>query len=141
MGAHTEPGDLVVDLFSGSGTTAAAASALGREAIVSDVGDDALATTRARATRLGAAVTVERAHVPRKTSGVTHTRAGGRLLIEGEQRPWVFAATGNVDGGLFDARDVWTPNELRKASTDLLEMADAPDVLLRDAEGKEYLLR
>jgi len=56
----TRPGGLVVDLFSGSGTTAESAHALGRRAIVGDAGDVGIATTRARLARAGAEVSLER---------------------------------------------------------------------------------
>lgn len=52
--AHTQPGDLVVDLFSGSGTTATAAAKHGRRAIVSDIGADAIDTTMGRLLEHGA---------------------------------------------------------------------------------------
>lgn len=53
VAAHTEPGDLVVDLFSGSGTTAAAALDTGRRAIVSDRGDVAVRFTADRLRQAG----------------------------------------------------------------------------------------
>lgn len=46
--ASSRPGDLVADLFSGSGTTAAAASKLGRRFLVADASPFALYTLRAR---------------------------------------------------------------------------------------------
>lgn len=46
--ASSEPGDLVVDLFCGSGTTAAVAEKLGRRWIVGDLGRFAVHTTRKR---------------------------------------------------------------------------------------------
>jgi site-specific DNA-methyltransferase (adenine-specific)/adenine-specific DNA-methyltransferase len=46
--ASSKPGDLVCDLFSGSGTTAAAASKLGRRYLVADASAFALYTLRAR---------------------------------------------------------------------------------------------
>ena len=53
VNAHSEPGDLVVDLFSGSGTTAVAASRLQRRALVADIGPDALDTTMGRLIEIG----------------------------------------------------------------------------------------
>lgn len=50
----TKPGGLVLDGFAGSGTTAAAAHALGRRAIVVDQSAVAVATARARLLREGA---------------------------------------------------------------------------------------
>jgi len=44
----TDPGDLVVDPFCGSGTTAAAAAALGRRYAISDIGDESVAMARER---------------------------------------------------------------------------------------------
>jgi DNA modification methylase len=57
----TPPGGLVVDAFAGSGTTAIAAHALGRRAVIADRSPVAIATARARLLRAGAAVTIERA--------------------------------------------------------------------------------
>lgn len=54
--AHTRPGELVVDPFSGSGTTAVAASRTGRHAIVGDVGELAIETTMERLEESGARV-------------------------------------------------------------------------------------
>ncbi len=56
----TKPGDLVVDLFAGSGTTGEAAHALGRRAILGDAGDAGVAMSRARLLRHGAALSIER---------------------------------------------------------------------------------
>jgi DNA modification methylase len=57
----TSPGALVVDAFGGSGTTGAAAHALGRKAILIDRSPVAIATARARLLRDGASLSVERA--------------------------------------------------------------------------------
>jgi len=46
--ASTEPGDLVLDFFAGSGTTGAAALALGRRALLVDESPDAMAVMRRR---------------------------------------------------------------------------------------------
>lgn len=48
MRASTEPGDLVLDCFAGSGTTAAVAERLGRRWVTSDLGRFAVHTTRKR---------------------------------------------------------------------------------------------
>ena len=48
VNAATEPGDLVLDCFAGSGTTAAVAERLGRRWITSDLGRFAVHTTRKR---------------------------------------------------------------------------------------------
>lgn len=48
LNASTEPGDLVLDCFGGSGTTAAVAERLGRRWITSDLGRFAVHTTRKR---------------------------------------------------------------------------------------------
>jgi len=48
INASTNEGDLIADLFCGSGTTAAAAEKLGRKWIVSDLGKFAIHTTRKR---------------------------------------------------------------------------------------------
>jgi DNA modification methylase len=52
------PGGLVVDLFSGSGTTAEAAHTLGRRFVVGDAAPLAIATARARLLRAGVAPTL-----------------------------------------------------------------------------------
>ncbi len=46
--ASSRPGDRVLDLFAGSGTTGAVASALGREAVLVDANPEAIAVMRAR---------------------------------------------------------------------------------------------
>jgi adenine-specific DNA-methyltransferase len=56
----TPPGGLVVDGFAGSGTTAIAAHALGRRAVLSDRSPVAIATARARLLRAGAGVRIDR---------------------------------------------------------------------------------
>ncbi len=48
MQASTEPGDLVLDFFAGSGTTGAAAAALGRRYLLVDESPDAVAVMRKR---------------------------------------------------------------------------------------------
>jgi len=48
IGASSNPGDLVLDFFAGSGTTLAAAEKLGRRWIAADIGRYAIHTTRKR---------------------------------------------------------------------------------------------
>lgn len=48
LAASTNPGDLVVDVFGGSGTTAAVAHALGRRFLVADSSESAIQITRDR---------------------------------------------------------------------------------------------
>ena len=55
----TQPGDLVVDLFAGSGTTGEAAHRLGRRSILGDAAPLAIATARARLLRADAELSVE----------------------------------------------------------------------------------
>ncbi|HEY8075822.1 MAG TPA: site-specific DNA-methyltransferase [Labilithrix sp.] len=56
----TPPGGLVVDAFAGSGTTAVAANAVGRRAILGDKSALAIAAARARLLREGAGFSIER---------------------------------------------------------------------------------
>ncbi len=60
MAATTRPGDLVADLFCGSGTTLAVASGMGRSFLGCDIGAEAVEITRARLDRCGASFSVER---------------------------------------------------------------------------------
>ena len=46
--ASSRPGDWVLDLFAGSGTTGAVASALGRDAVLVDSNEEAVAVMRRR---------------------------------------------------------------------------------------------
>ena len=50
--AHTQPGDWVCDPMCGSGTTGVAALRLGRNALLGDIGDAAIAVARARASEV-----------------------------------------------------------------------------------------
>jgi DNA modification methylase len=60
----TAPGDLVIDLFCGSGTTLAAAERLGRRWIGCDIGAPAIETSRARLDALGATYALLREESP-----------------------------------------------------------------------------
>ncbi len=54
LGASSDEGDVVADFFSGSGTTAVAASEMGRRFIVSDVNPKAIEVTSTRLDAMGA---------------------------------------------------------------------------------------
>jgi len=98
----TEPGALVVDGFAGSGTTAVAAHACGRRAIVADKSPVAIATARARLLREGAGLTVERlstvAAPPDAAVRVTSTASALTLVEPREPLAW---AVGALRGGAF----------------------------------------
>ncbi len=105
----TEPGGTVVDLFAGSGTTRAAAHALGRRFLLADRSPVAMNTARARLVRAAAPFTVAscgglaapRAVAP--TVQVTDPRAREvhvKLVEPAEPLAWAVGPT-PVDGGPF----------------------------------------
>jgi len=101
----SEPGGLVVDSFAGSGTTAAAAHALGRRSISIDESPVAIATARARLLRAGAALRIERtsrAKLPASRVVVDASRERVRLVSPREPLAW---AVGRVTDGVF--RPTW----------------------------------
>jgi DNA modification methylase len=115
--ASSRPGDLVCDLFSGSGTTAATASKLGRRFLAVDVSPLALYTLRAR--QLKSASThslLERENeftlrypadeTPARVSACMVTQRGKRMLSLSEATftpayPLVYAAVGTAQDGVF----------------------------------------
>jgi DNA modification methylase len=68
------PGGLVVDLFSGSGTTGESAWSLGRRAVLGDASPLAIGTARARLLRAGAPLAVE------ELTGAAGQAAGGAAV-------------------------------------------------------------
>jgi DNA modification methylase len=99
----TEPGSLVVDAFAGSGTTGVAANALGRRAILADVGAVAIATARSRLLRENAPLRIDRMEgieVPAVKGGVSvEVRSDGlRLVKPAEPLAW---AVGTENDGVF----------------------------------------
>jgi DNA modification methylase len=106
----TPPGGLVVDAFAGSGTTAVAANAIGRRAVLCDRSAVAIATARARLLRDGADVRIERAggaieapeadvKVDTKTADAkTATTVGVTLALPREPMAW---AVGTMEDGVF----------------------------------------
>ena len=63
--ASSNEGDLVADIFCGSGTTAAVAEKLGRKWIVSDLGKFAIHTTRKRMIGVQRQIESRRQRLPR----------------------------------------------------------------------------
>lgn len=115
--ASSRPGDLVCDLFSGSGTTAAAAAKLGRRFLAVDASPIALYTLRARLLRQaserslldgesGLTFQYPPCDTPAAFSGRILTQRGRRMLsIErasfSSDYPLVYAAAGTAEGGVF----------------------------------------
>lgn len=147
IGAHTDPDDAVADVFCGSGTTGEAAWRLGRPALLADVGDDAVATTRARLVRAGAAVDIVRTGVGAPSDGVvTVERDGDGARIDGaSDAPLVFVATGHLDDGVFSATALpcvahRTPAGTLDGARSSVRYDDADAwVLWRDVLGREGL--
>jgi hypothetical protein len=79
------PGDWVVDLFAGSGTTGESAYVLGRRFILGDASPLALGTARARLLRVGAPLVVEKcgpAAAPKAARPRVHVeRSGGDVRV------------------------------------------------------------
>lgn len=99
----TDEGSLVVDGFGGSGTTAVAAHALKRRAIICDKSPVAIATARARLLREKASITVEQVAgmtTPEMTPPVVKLKSETLQLVEPtEPLAW---AIGKDDGGVFN---------------------------------------
>lgn len=120
--ASSRPGDLVMDLFSGSGTTASVAGKLGRRFVVADASPFALYTLRARQLSCGSILSLlEGEHVLRLSypeddtpASLEHTleRTDGRCRVRvsaaafSDNAPLVYAALGTVDGSCFHPRTV-----------------------------------
>jgi DNA modification methylase len=115
--ASSKPGDLVCDLFSGSGTTAAAASKLGRRFLTVDASPLALYTLRARQLKSSSTHSLLEGEselvlrfpadeAPAQLSAKVVTQYGKQmLLIERatitNDYPIIYAAVGTVNDGVF----------------------------------------
>ncbi len=115
--ASSRPGDLICDLFSGSGTTAAAASKLGRRFLAVDASPISLYTLRARQLKVMSAhsllegeneliLSYAADETPAKISArIVSPRGKRTLLIEDSSftpaYPLVYAAAGTVTNGVF----------------------------------------
>jgi len=109
--ASSQEGDIVADLFSGSGTTAAAAAGLGREWLAADASPAALMTLRTRLlsghavgglTRPSQAMAIEYLAKPEEAPmpGISISRAGDRLTVIPDEGVSYLAA-GRLEGGIF----------------------------------------
>ncbi len=148
--ASSRPGDLVLDLFSGSGTTAAVAAKLGRRFLVSDASPYALYTLRAR--QLGSASSPsllsnehemllrypeDRAEASAEAT-VQLVRGRPYLVVQsasfpGDDTPLIYAAAGRVEGARFFpvSSSLHPARQLRLA----LDTADAPVLQICSAAG------
>ncbi|MBA4347927.1 MAG: hypothetical protein C0413_03645 [Clostridiales bacterium] len=115
--ASSKPGDLVCDLFSGSGTTATAAMKLGRRFLALDASPLALYTLRARLLKAASAHSLLEGEselvlrypaddTPAQVSAKIVTTRGRRMLALDEAvfspaYPIVYAAAGTVKGDEF----------------------------------------
>ena len=115
--ASSKPGDLVCDFFSGSGTTAAAASKLGRRFLVLDASPLSLYTLRARQLKAASAHSMlegDQEFVLRYPSDDAIVSAQSRLVQERGKKvlllekadfesayPLVYAAVGSIENTCF----------------------------------------
>lgn len=108
--AGSPEGGLVVDAFSGSGTTAEAAVRAGRRAVVSDPSPVAIATARARLARAGITTELSEAtgspEVPSLSVEASAERRGASVVVTldspTDPLSWAIDATGDA-GGAFRA--------------------------------------
>lgn len=121
IAASSEPGDLVLDLFSGSGTTAAAATRLGRRFIAVDQSPVACALLRSRQLNITSEPTLTEtaAHALSISYPVDKTpcRIGSEIVAKGDRQfvqlrktffsgkeaAPMYAAAGYVEGACFHA--------------------------------------
>lgn len=115
--ASSKPGDIVCDLFSGSGTTAAAAMKLGRRFLAVDASPLALYTLRARLLKAASTHSLlegenelvlryPAGNTPAKISAKITTPRGRRMLLLESASfspayPLVYAAVGTMKDGVF----------------------------------------
>ncbi len=108
----TPPGGLVVDLFSGSGTTGESAHALGRRFVLGDRSPIALATARARLLRAGVPLAVQSCGTNRAPSGkaprvhLEHEGKSLRLTLREPREPLAWAV-GTLAEGKRPLRVLW----------------------------------
>lgn len=111
----SDPGDLVVDLFGGSGTTAEAAHRLGRKYIVGDAQSLAIATIRARLMRAGShfvrqsTIAGSVVEAPLEATVERHGDETFEVRISSPVEPlaWWIEIEEGADGPLFSATPRW----------------------------------
>lgn len=154
--ASSRPGDLVMDLFSGSGTTAAVAAALGRRFVAADASPFALYTLRARLLRQSSTRSLLSGdHALRLCYPADDTpaeidcalaRERGRCAVRltdarfaGGKAPLVYAALGVAEGERFLPRAADCAPQLPLR----LEMPEAAEPVLHicDAYGRQAFFR
>jgi DNA modification methylase len=103
----TPEGGLVLDVFSGSGTTALAAAMAGRRAIAADKSPIAIATARSRLMREGIAPTIIGLgeDLPRASAraSLDWTRDGVRVILHEPSMPLAWAVDASGGKGVFHA--------------------------------------
>jgi SAM-dependent methyltransferase len=141
ISAHSRPGELVVDPCCGSGTTGVAAVQLGRAAVLSDLGRDAIAFARTRLLEVGASVCVMALNANAEGAPLHTVSSGSPPDI-----PVAFAALGVLDSaGTFNAL-TWNGAIEGSVATDqrawLQHVTPAPEVnaaLLWLADGTTWV--
>ncbi len=136
--AHTEPGDLVLDLFAGSGSTAHAAVHTGRRCITSDIGARSLSVLRARLPSLGASVSFTQRLAGAPAVSVVDRGDGVELKTA---TPLIAVAAGHLSGARFLVTHHWETPSLREISgQDGLTHPYAPGYLVTDLDARTYLV-
>jgi hypothetical protein len=149
--ASSRPGDLVCDLFSGSGTTAASASKLGRRFLTSDASPIALYTLRARQLHNASALSLlEGEHEmllsypadrsPAQFESHIVMQNGHKMLIVEKatfdgRHPLMYASLGTADGNRF--LPVQTDCHPTLPLRFILDRIDRPVVQFADLEGRQ----
>ena len=152
IGASSEPGDLVLDLFSGSGTTAAVAAKMQRRFVAVDCSPVAAYILRKRLLSIsGAPDLFENAShdlifrfpkesAPCKVVSSIETKNGARIVsvtaatVDKGTYPLVYAATGTLNG---DAFTVAHTNCAPKLPMKLpVPQGERPVLMLTDAAGR-----
>lgn len=151
IGVSSRPGDVVADFFSGSGTTAAVASQMGRQFLVSDSSPFALYALRKRLTTLHNPVSLFEAaqpltlsfpacmpHAPVHAEFTRHMDSVTCMVQRYEApdvSPLVYCAIGNVQDGIFHpASFIYTPALPLTLS---MPVCKAPVLQAVDAEGRQ----